>query len=264
MWIEIDGARTLVAEAAPFDPARPSLVWLHGAGMDRTVWTLTARDRRLAGWNSFVPDLPGHGASGGAVPRSIAASAGRVLRLLDTLGLGRAVLAGHSMGAAIALEAAAQAPGRLTALVLLGAAPALPVAPALLAAAADDPALAAELMSRWAIGRARHLASPATPGVPLREAARRLLLNARPGVLAADLKACATWPGPRLAGSVPPTLVLAGAADRMTPPRQGEALAALLPGARFCLLASAGHLMMLEDPEAVLAALVPFLAALSR
>jgi len=264
MWIEIDGVRTLVAEAGPPDPARPSLVWLHGAGMDRTVWTLVARDRRLTGWNSLAPDLPGHGGSHGAAPASIAAAAGFVLRLLDARGLGRVVLAGHSMGAAIALEAAALAPGRLAGLVLLGAAAALPVAPALRAAAAADPALAAELMSRWAIGRARHLASPATPGVPLREATRRLLLNARPGVLAADLAACADWPGPRLEAPVPPALVLAGGADRMTPPRQGEALAAALPGAVVRLLPAAGHLMMLEDPEAVLAAVLAFLPPLRR
>lgn len=264
MRIEIEGSSTLVAEARPFDPAEPALVWLHGAGMDRTVWTLVARDRRLRGWNSLAPDLPGHGGSRGTAPGSIAPASVFVERLLDALGLDRAVLAGHSMGAAIALETAARIPDRLAGLVLLGAAAALPVAPALLAAAADDPPLAAELMSRWAIGRARHLASPATPGVPLREAARRLLLNARPGVLAADLGACAAWSGPRLGTAVPPTLVLAGGADRMTPPRQGEALAAAIPGARFALLPDAGHLMMLEDPDAVLAALVPFLAGLPR
>lgn len=264
MWMEIEGVRTLVAEAGPFDPARVSLVWLHGAGMDRTVWTLVARDRRLLGWNSLALDLPGHGGSQGPAPDSIAAAARFVHRLLDSLGARSVVLAGHSMGAAIALEAAALAPGRVAALVLLGAAAALPVAPALRAAAVDAPALAAELMSRWAIGRARHLASPATPGVALREATRRLLLNARPGVLADDLAACAAWSAPRFAAPVPPALVLAGGADRMTPPRQGEALAAALPGATFRLLPAAGHLMMLEDPEAVLTAVLAVLAALPR
>src|SRR5437868_15511146 len=90
-----------------FDPVLPTIVFLHGAGMDHTVWALQTRYFSHHGRNVLAVDLPGHGRSAGPGLAGIAAMAGCVLAVLDALGIGRASLVGHSMGALAALAAAA-------------------------------------------------------------------------------------------------------------------------------------------------------------
>src|SRR6266404_7948241 len=116
----------------PFSPAQPTVAFIHGAGMDHTVWALQTRWFAHHGRNVLALDLPGHGRSAGPHLGSIAAMADCVLAALAAVGAERASLVGHSMGALVAL-AAARAPGTVTALALLGVAPLMPVHPELLA-----------------------------------------------------------------------------------------------------------------------------------
>lgn len=91
--------------------------------------------------------------------------------------------------------------------------------------------------------------------------ARGLLLRGDPAVLANDLAACDAYRnGERAAEAVRcPTLVLVGAEDRMTPPRAGRELAERIPGAACVEIDEAGHMMMVEQPEATLNALRKFM-----
>src|ERR1700756_5789441 len=88
-----------------FDPALPTIVFLHGAGMDHTVWALQTRYFAHHGRSVLAVDLPGHGRSAGSIRGSVAELADWVAHALDAAGLARAALVGHSMGALIALEA---------------------------------------------------------------------------------------------------------------------------------------------------------------
>lgn len=259
MQVDLDGQAVHVCDwGRPFRPEAATVVWLHGAGMDHSVWTLQARAKPFHDRNSLAVDLPGHGRSEGVATSTIARSAEWLVRLLDRLGIGRTALVGHSMGALIALETAACAPERIERLALLGAAPRMPVHPGLLAAAADDLPRAAAMIAEWGIGAAAKLSGGGTPGVSLTTSAKRLLEASRPGVLAADLAACNAYAdGETRAGSIRcPTLVLCGTQDRMTPARQGQKLAGMIPGARLVTVPAAGHMMMLERPKPVLEALV--------
>jgi pimeloyl-ACP methyl ester carboxylesterase len=262
MRVRVKGAAVQIADwGDPFRTDRPSLVWLHGAGMDHTVWTLQARAKPFRALNSLAVDLPGHGRSGGRARGTIGGAANWLLAMLDALGIEGAALVGHSMGALIALEAAAAAPARIERLALLGAAAAMPVHPELLKAAAARLATAAAMIAEWGIGGAAKLTGGGTPGVSLTSSARALLETSRPGVLATDLAACNAYgDGEARAAAVDcPTLVIAGAQDRMTPARQGQRLAGLIAGARCVVIPGAGHMMMLERPRPVLDALAAFL-----
>lgn len=248
----------LAVHGPPPSPSTPAALFLHGAGMEGSVWALQAPRLGAKGVTALVPDLPGHGRSGGEPLASVDDLAALVWRLADALGLRRLALVGHSMGGLAALAAAAAEPERATHLALLGAALALPVNAALLGAARDEPAKAAGLIAGWGLGRRASLGGGGVLGGSLDGGVRALLAGARPGVLHGDLVACNDYKGgPAAAARVTcPTLVLIGAEDRMAPPKRGRELAAAVPGAAAEVVPGAGHMLMLEAPEPVAGALL--------
>src|SRR5512140_1205664 len=123
----------------PFDPARPTVVFIHGVLNDHSVWILQSRYLAHHGWNVLAVDLPGHCRSAGEAPASVEDAADFVANLLDAAGVAKAALVGHSWGSLIALEAAARLKERVTHLVLVGTAYPMKVSAALLDAAQNDP-----------------------------------------------------------------------------------------------------------------------------
>ncbi len=260
----VDGRAVFAATGGrPFDATLPGVIFVHGAGMDHTIWALQTRYFAHRGRAVAALDLPGHGRSQGPALASIDELAAWLDRFIAAAGLGEVSLAGHSMGALAALECAAGLGDRLRALALLGAAPALPVHPDLLAAAAADDPLAFELITSWSHGRTGHRGGNRAPGLWLLGGGQRLLERSKPGVLARGLTACNAYEGARgleMAAKVAcPSLVLIGAQDRMAPAPAGRELAAAMPGARVVELADCGHMMMLEKPDETLDALMAVL-----
>jgi pimeloyl-ACP methyl ester carboxylesterase len=262
MEVTVDGRQVFVYTGGiELDRGRPAIVLIHGAGMDHTVWHNQTRSLAHTGLAAVAPDLPGHGRSEGAAPTSVEAMAAWTVAFLDVLGLQRTSLAGHSMGALVALEVAAAHPERVERIVLIGASGAMGVHPDLLAAAEDDLALAARFVSGWSFGGRGRMGGHPRSGTWLRAAATRLVEASPPGTLAAGLRACLAYPGLERAVSVAaPTLVIAGTVDRMTPPEASARLAATLPDARLVELEGAGHLAMAERPREVLHLIREFLA----
>lgn len=235
-----------------FDPALPVAVLLHGAGMDHTAWCLQTRWLAHHGVSVLALDLPGHGRSGGAPLASVGELADWVVALLDALGVERATLAGHSMGALVALDAAARHGGRVAGLALFGVAERMPVHPDLLALAATNQPDAVELVVGWGFGPRGHVGGSPVPGMALLPAGRRLIQQARPGVLGVDLSVCNAYGDAADAAAAIrcPTVLVLGDGDRMTPAKAGRALAARIAGARVEALAGVGHMMMSEAPAA--------------
>lgn len=240
-----------------FDPVHPTLVFLHGAGMDHTEWMLQARFFAHHGRGVLAVDLPGHGRSADPAFRTIPALAAWVLQLLDAAKVQRAALVGHSMGALIALETAARSPGRVWALGLLGVATEMPVHPDLQKAAEANEHIAVELVASWAFGRRAHLGGARAPGTWMLGSGVRLLERAPAGALAAGLAACNAYGGALEAAAqvTCPTLLLLGEIDRMTPPAAARDLATRFSDARTVILPRAGHMMMVEQPDATIEAL---------
>ena len=258
MELTVDGRRAFASSGGEaFDAAKPAVLLIHGAGMDHTVWSLQARYLAHHGHGVLAVDLPGHGRSAGPLLDSIEAMADWIGRLLDAAGLARAALVGHSMGALTALDAAAHVPARITHLALIGVAPTMPVHPDLLAAARQNLALASELVTSWGFGPGGHLGRNPSPGLWMMGGAFRLLEHAPAGVLGNDLAACAMYQGaPEAAKKVAcPALLLLGADDRMTPAKQGRALAASIRGAEARVLPGIGHMVMTEAPDETIDAL---------
>jgi pimeloyl-ACP methyl ester carboxylesterase len=240
-----------------FDPDRPVVVFLHGAGMDHTAWMLQARYFAHHGRAVLSVDLPGCGRSEGPLLTSIEDLAGWALKLLDAVHAPKAALVGHSMGALVALECAARAPARVWALALLGVAGQMPVHPDLQRAAAANAQAALDLVASWGFGRWAHLGGSRVPGLWMVGSGLRLLERMPAGALAAGLAACNAYAGAADAAAkiLCPTLLLLGEIDRMTPPTAARELATRIADARTVILPHAGHMMMIEQPDETIAAL---------
>jgi len=258
MRLIVDGNEIFAATGGrDFDPALPAVVFLHGAGMDHSVWALLARAFAYRGLGVLAPDLPGHGRSAGAPLASIAALAEWTAALIDAAGLRAARLVGHSMGSLIALETAARHPQKVVGLGLIAAAATVPVSADLLAAAKANDHAAIDMVAIWGNGYRATLGGCEAPGLWMLGGAERLLERARPGVLFADLFACNAYQDGLAAAAkvAAPTVLILGSRDLMTPPKGGKALAAAIAGACLTVLEGAGHLLMTERPNEVLAAL---------
>lgn len=112
--VPVPGA-TLMASAWDGAPDRVGTVLLHGLSQQRRFWRPVVR--RLAGLPLATLDQRGHGDTGGSGPYDMATLAGDVVALLDALGWDRAVVVGHSWGAAVAMHVGAAHPDRVAAVV---------------------------------------------------------------------------------------------------------------------------------------------------
>lgn len=258
MELSVDGRTVFAATGGKtFDPAAPAIVFIHGAGGDHTVWALQTRYFAWHGSSVLAIDLPGHGRSDGPLLETVDALADWTIRLLDAAGVEAAAIVGHSLGAMVALAAAARYPVRIRAMALLGVAERMVVHPELLAASRAGDHLAHELITSWGYARRSHIGGQRMPGMWMTGGTLRLLERSRPGVLAADLAACEDFAGaPAAAAKVTcPALFVLGANDRMTAPAAAVPLAEKIAGSRTIMVPDAGHFLMIEQPDRTLDAL---------
>lgn len=258
MQLDVDGSSVYAYTGSrAFDPAQPSIVFVHGAANDHSVWALQSRYFAHHARNVFAIDLPGHGRSGGEVRSSVGEIADWLASLLDALSIGQAALVGHSLGSLAVLDIAARHPDRVSRVALLGPSAPMPVSDVLLDAARRDDPIAFELINGWSFSAAHQLGGSEQPGIWMRGSAMRLLERSRPGALHKDLLACRDYDGGIAAAArvVCPALVILGARDLMAPPASAKLLIEALPDKRIVSLASCGHSLMAEAPGAVLDAL---------
>ena len=235
----------------------PTVVFVHGAGMDHTVWVLPSRYFARQGYRVLAVDLPGHGRSEGPALTSIEAMSDWLHAACTSLDVGTAAVVGHSMGSLVAYRFAVDHVERCRAIALLGTSVPMPVTPILLDAAADDDHAAIEMTNAWSHSPRGTLGGNRNPGVWMLAVGERLIERAAPGVLHADLAACNAFEAGAFSGRVRvPALVIAGDADRMTPARAGLDVARALPDARVVRLEGCGHAMLNERPNEVLDALI--------
>jgi pimeloyl-ACP methyl ester carboxylesterase len=228
-----------------------TLLLLPGLLCDASVWRDQAR--ALGGTTHVrIADFSRHD--------SLCAMADAALAMAK----GRLAVAGHSMGARVAMEMWRRAPERIERLALLdtGTHPPQPGEREKrmdLVRLAREQGMAA-LAERWLPPMVRAGAeTDETLMGPLRE----MVMRADPALFARQVTALLGRPdaAPLLPTIAVPTIVGVGRDDRWSPPAQHEAMARAIPGAACVVFERSGHMSTVENPAAVTAALADWLAA---
>ncbi len=260
-YFSIDGVATFVHHTGPttlpgVGSARSrgeTIVCLHGAGGNGDQFASLLQ--KLAERHSPLAfDQPAHGRSAGldslgSVERMVAFTAAFCAKL----GLERPVLLGHDLGAAVALQYALDRPGGVRALVLCSSG----ARSALSAADVDHMRRVSEGKERRPFSK-EFFAPDCSP--ELLRAGFMQGLKTDPRATYGDLRAAMSWSAEdRLAELSVPTLVVRGEHEREAVAELADVLAAAVAGARASTLPGAGHMLPLEQPDALGAAVIEFL-----
>jgi pimeloyl-ACP methyl ester carboxylesterase len=270
MFLQVNGAPTYCYTGGkPFNPAQPTVVFIHGVLNDHSVWILQSRYLAHHGWNVLAVDLPGHCKSEGEAPATVEAAADFIAALLDAAGVHKAALVGHSWGSLIALEAAARLKERVSHLALVGTAYPMKVSPALIEASLNDPVKAMTMVnvfSRSTLAPPPSALGPGTwvYGAGMALGRRVLASNTQVNVFHRGFVACDTYAGGEAAMEklTCPVLFLLGAVDQMTTPKAAQGLIKLAQSAgktHQVVNMPVGHNQMTEAPDETLAAIRDFL-----
>lgn len=223
------------------------IVLIHGLGLDRTIWKEMA-SRYLWNYKVLLPDIRGHGESD-APPGTYAMAllADDLALLLDSLGIEKAVVCGHSMGGYITLAFAAGYPERLAGMGLVTS-----------RAGADSEQkrmgryqMCEEVQKRGAVALAENLAPRLTSDAVIVQKAYELIARTPTQGMIGTLKGLAERPDRRdlLPTITVPAIVAAGEADQIVNLDDARAMASAFPNGQFLSIPGAGHMPMLEKPE---------------
>jgi pimeloyl-ACP methyl ester carboxylesterase len=252
MYLDVDGKRVFATTGGkPFEPAKPVVVFLHGAGGDHTVWNLQSRFFAFRNYAVLVPDLPGHTHSDGPPLGSIESMADWLNDILDALDCREISLVAHSMGCLVGLELGSRYPARLRSLTLIASGLATPVNEALLGAAREQPEAAISMMTSWGFGAAGHYSRGPVPGSAMIAAGQAVMRGNSPDALHADLSACNNYANGKQAAPLvkAPVQVIVAGDDRMAPRRATDALIAHLPDPEVATINDCGHMVPQEAPN---------------
>lgn len=237
-------------------------IFLHGIGGGADSWhyqleRLSARRRSLAWW------MPGYGPSAPIADMTFDRLASSVVDLLDSEGIAKAHIVGHSIGGMIALQLAGIAQHRICSLTLSATSPAfgnpngtfqrsflekrLKPLERGFDMTAMAPKIVDELVGTGADPNAIALAIKSMSVVPV--SAYRAAMRC---VVGFDAR-------PILPTIAVPTLVIAGSEDSNAPVGMMRRMAEKIPGSRFTIIEGAGHLANMEKPREFNRALTAFL-----
>ncbi len=268
--VSTGGAAIHVHEEGPVDA--PVVVLVHGASGNSRDFSFDLAPRLAKSFRVIAVDRPGHGHSPALHDRgeSPAEQAAALNAVLSELGVGRAVIVGHSYGGAVAMAWALEHPDRVAGVVSLGGAtmpwpgglgPWYRIASSSVGGATVVPLISSFATRGLAERSVDAVFAPQDPppgylsyvGVGLTLRAETLRTNARQ---VNTLKPHVTAMAERYGGLRIPVEVVHGSEDDTVPLAvHGERMVALIPNARLTVLEGVGHMPHHADPEAAVAAI---------
>jgi pimeloyl-ACP methyl ester carboxylesterase len=227
----------------------PRLYYVHGSGYTQDSF----RDQVAAFPGSDALSLPGH--PQGHPLKSVSEMAEWLDKYIGWTGADKAVVAGNSLGGAIAMEWALRRPDRVAGLILIGTGARLKVGPAIFDMLDNDWPACIPKFADYAVS------ADAPPA--LRERVEQWHRTVGQEATRADYAACNEFDiMARLAEIKAPTLIVVGAQDTLTPPKYSRYLNEHIAGSKLVEVPGAGHIVMAQRPDAVNASIAEFLASL--
>jgi pimeloyl-ACP methyl ester carboxylesterase len=267
-FIDVDGVRVHYQEAG--DEHAPALVLIHGFASSTLVWSKVFLKLAAAGFRVIAVDMLGYGYS--AKPRNgeytISGQAKLLTRLLNKLGIPRAIFVGSSYGGAVAATCALDYPDRVEKLILVGTVNNNRPLDFRLMRLFGSP-LFGDVVSPLLIGSRRLLRRRMKRVYDRHEwvlderrvDARHLPLRAA-GTQRAIIRTVRSWDAERISRDAhlitQPTLLLWGETDQEIPLADGERLHEEIPGSRLIVFLECGHLPHEEYPEAFTNVVIDF------
>ena len=257
MNIVVNTHNTFIATGGcAFDSKKPTVVFIHGSGLDHRSWALQSRWFAFHGFSVFAPDFPGHSLSDGKPLKSIEDMGKWLVSALKIAGCESIHLVGHSQGFLVALEAASSLGAKLKTLTAVASALSIPVNESLVETAKKSPGDGADMLLKWGFGSHSQSGISAVPGMqPI--GIGRQIMSSNP--LAVDLVACTQYKnGIECAKNIQiPSNVIIATEDKNTPYRFGMELADTLNAETTCIN-NAGHMLPIEAPKKTLDAIKSF------
>jgi pimeloyl-ACP methyl ester carboxylesterase len=262
MYFDVNGKQVFATTGGkPFDNSKPTVIFLHGSGLDHTFWGLHSRFFAFRNYAVLVPDLPGHTNSEGPALESVEAMADWLNDVVATLDAKDISLVAHSQGCLVALEFASRYADRLRSVSFIASGLATPVNEVLLNAAQNDPDAAIAMMLGWGFGSAGHMHQGPIPGNSMVAGGRKVMRANAPDGLATDLRACNDYSNGEAAAektSGPIQVIVAGK-DRMAPGKATAELIEHLADPEVTLIPDSGHMVPQEVPDQCRALLKSFI-----
>jgi pimeloyl-ACP methyl ester carboxylesterase len=252
MYFEVNGKKAFATTGGKdFDNSLPTVIFLHGSGLDHTFWGLQSRFFAFRKYAVLVPDFPGHTNSEGPPLTSIEAMADWLNDVIEALDGKDVSIVAHSQGCLVALEFASRYKDRLKSVSFIASGLATPVNDALIKAAEENPEAAIAMMLSWGFGPAGHLHQGPIPGNSMVAGGRKVMRGNVPSELATDLKACNAYQNGKAAAAAidcPVQVILAGK-DRMAPRKAGMELVEHLSTPEVTIIEESGHMVPQEAPD---------------
>jgi len=252
MYFQVKGKQVFATTGGkPFDNNKPTIIFLHGSGLDHLFWDLHSRFFAARNYAVLVPDLPGHTHSAGPALTSIEAMADWLNDVVEALDANNLSLVAHSQGCLTTLEFASRYPDRLRSVSLIASGLATPVNDRLLSAAANDPEAAIDMMLDWGFGSAGHPHPGPVPGNSMLASAQKIMRGNVPDALATDLHACNNYKNGIAAAEkvTAPSQVIVAGKDRMAPAKATTELIGHLSNPEVEPIPESGHMIPLEAPD---------------
>lgn len=220
----------------------PPILFIHGAGSNGSLWLRVARNISTV-HHLFVIDLPGHGKSSGDGKNSISDYAKEVKDFARKLSIRKFIVAGHSMGGAIAMTLALEHPDLISALILAGTGAKLKVHPSFINTLKEDFEGSVNFLTTT-------VSDPFKTEVI--EQIKKAYLSLKKEVVLGDFLACDSFD---LMDSINkinvPALILCGNKDILTPPKYSYYLKDKIKTSNLVIVHNAGHMLMLESTTRV-------------